>query len=318
MNTAQILRGIMELSNAAEKYMLILSVVGFAVALLNCFMGYKLRKLWGCILGLVIGAAGGAGAGYYFLKDVRYAAAIGLGAALLLMILAWVFYKLGLFLLCIGLTYGVLWSMFPTQEQKTQIIFLIVGVFLATVAVGYERNVIIVVTGIGGGINAVRLLFSMTKIESNGAMWILAIILAVGGICVQMFPYRDELFEKKEKEQDKDDKKRGRQPAKRRKKKKNLLPKKKKKESLLSKFTKDDRKDSSKQRSQKRTIWEEDEEYSKEPWDEKREPEPEVPKYETFENNSRMTQDILDLDELSRDLSGEIQKIYEEEQKNKM
>lgn len=186
MNTAQILGGIVELSDAAGKYMLILSVVGFAVALLNCFMGYKLRKLWGCILGLVIGAAGGAGAGYYFLKDVRYAAAIGIGAALLLMILAWVFYKLGLFLLCIGLTYGVLWSMFPTQDQKTQIIFLIVGVFLATVAIGYERNVIIVVTGIGGGINAVRLLFSMTKIDSNGAMWVLAIILAVGGICADV------------------------------------------------------------------------------------------------------------------------------------
>ena len=42
-------------------------LAGMIFALLNCFMGYRLRKVWGTLLGLAIGAVAGGAAAWYFL-----------------------------------------------------------------------------------------------------------------------------------------------------------------------------------------------------------------------------------------------------------
>ena len=33
-----------------QQYMVVIYLAGAVFALLNCFMGYRLRKVWGCIL----------------------------------------------------------------------------------------------------------------------------------------------------------------------------------------------------------------------------------------------------------------------------
>lgn len=67
MNPADILNIVTsQYGNVVEKYTTGIMLAGLIFALLNCFMGYKLRKVWGSILGLVIGAAAGGIAGYYF------------------------------------------------------------------------------------------------------------------------------------------------------------------------------------------------------------------------------------------------------------
>ena len=45
-----------------QEYMIVFTFGGAVFALLNCFMGYRLRKVWGCLLGLAVGGAGGAAA----------------------------------------------------------------------------------------------------------------------------------------------------------------------------------------------------------------------------------------------------------------
>lgn len=57
MNITQILNMVVsEYGNITQKYMTGILLAGMIFALLNCFMGYRLRKVWGTLLGLAIGA----------------------------------------------------------------------------------------------------------------------------------------------------------------------------------------------------------------------------------------------------------------------
>ena len=66
-----------------QEYLIIFTFGGAGFALLNCFMGYRLRKVWGCLLGLLAGGAGGTAVGYYVLNDWVLALAAGAGCALI-------------------------------------------------------------------------------------------------------------------------------------------------------------------------------------------------------------------------------------------
>ena len=186
MNPADILNIVTsQYGNVVEKYTTGIMLAGLIFALLNCFMGYKLRKVWGSILGLVIGAAAGGIAGYYFLHEATYVVIAGLAGAVVLGALAWVFYKLGIFVLCAGLVYALANSFFSAPTDTGRIICIAIGIFAATMAIGYEEYVIIGITGICGGLGAIRILFSMTGKDGGAGTWLLGLILAFLGIAVQ-------------------------------------------------------------------------------------------------------------------------------------
>ena len=189
MNPADILNIVTsQYGNVVEKYTTGIMLAGLIFALLNCFMGYKLRKVWGSILGLVIGAAAGGIAGYYFLHEAKYVVIAGLAGAVVLGALAWVFYKLGIFVLCAGLVYALANSFFSAPTDTGRIICIAIGIFAATMAIGYEEYVIIGITGICGGLGAIRILFSMTGKDGGAGTWLLGLILAFLGIAVQAAP----------------------------------------------------------------------------------------------------------------------------------
>lgn len=193
MNPTQLLKIVSSgYGTVAEKYALVIMMAGLVFALLNCFMGYKLRKIWGSILGLVIGAAAGGGAAYYFLKDIKYAAAAGIAGALVAGVLAWIFYKMGIFVLCTGLVYLLVSSFIQAPTATSRIICLVIGIFAATMALGYEEYVIIGITGLCGGMGAVNLLFALTGQDAGIGTWILGLILAFLGIAVQSAPLMRE------------------------------------------------------------------------------------------------------------------------------
>ena len=108
-----------------QEYMIVFTFGGAIFALLNCFMGYRLRKVWGCLLGLAVGGAGGAAAGYFVLNDWMLALAAGAGCALIVCFLAWVFYKLGVFVMCTGLVYFMVITMLDNPSAMTHLLSLI-------------------------------------------------------------------------------------------------------------------------------------------------------------------------------------------------
>lgn len=333
MNPADILNIVTsQYGNVMEKYTTGIMLAGLVFALLNCFMGYKLRKIWGSILGFIIGAAGGGIAGYYFLHEAKYAVIAGIAGAVVLGALAWIFYKLGIFVLCAGLVYALANSFLSAPTNTGRIICIAIGIFAATMAVGYEEYVIIGITGFCGGLGAIRILFSMTGKDGGGGTWLLGLILAFLGIAVQAAP----LLRNREKKQSRGS---SRDPLFNRKKRKFSLPslpgrKKKTKKKTVYKTTEKNRNQTTsgrtpsrgqaggKQRSGNQNSAQAPRRQAEEPGEKTREI-PDMAKLREQDYNRGQMPDSsayrgvgtgIDLDDLSRELSQEIQKIYKEDE----
>lgn len=334
MNPADVLNIVTSrYGNVAEKYTTGIMLAGLLFALLNCFMGYKLRKVWGSILGLVIGAAAGGIAGYYFLHEAKYVVIAGLAGAVALGAFAWVFYKLGIFVLCAGLVYALANSFFSAPTDTGRIICIAIGIFAATMAIGYEEYVIIGITGICGGLGAIRILFSMTGRDGGAGTWLLGLILAFLGIAVQAAP----LLRKREKKQS--SKGSSREPLFNRRKQKFSLPslpgrKKKTRKKTVYKTTEKSRNNTAQSRTSSGTgrsgggsrnqtpRSQPSRRPAEEPGEKTREI-PDMAKLREQDYNRRPEPDNspyrgvgtgIDLDDLSRELSQEIQKIYKEDE----
>ena len=323
MNITQILNMVVsEYGNITQRYMTGILLAGMIFALLNCFMGYRLRKVWGTLLGLAIGAvAGGAAAWYYLGGKQSYILIAGALAALFLGMIAWCFYKAGIFILCTGLIYWLASSFISGEDVTSRIICLAVGIVVATMALGYERHVVIVITALCGGIGAVKCLFELSKMQENVAVWLLGLILGVFGIVIQAGPYlrrqsRERGFSSDRfSDRSSDRRKRSRRsfslptlPS---------LPSRKKKKNYQTNnkvVTKQDNKTANKKKGNpnRKGISKEEDSYRRnrnQREDELKEQE-QKNSYSNYEPHS-----VVDLDDLNRELSQEIRKIYEPREK---
>lgn len=172
-----------------KQYLVVMYFGGTVFAFLNCFMGYRLRKVWGCILGILIGGAAGGGAGYFILNDKMMALLCAAGGALILGLLAWLLYKFGIFFMCTGLVYFFVSSFFKDPTMTQHIIALIIGVFAATLALGYETQMMIGITAVCGGVGGIHLLMKMLEKDAGAGELLLGIIMAAIGIAVQAAPF---------------------------------------------------------------------------------------------------------------------------------
>lgn len=173
--------------NIPREYMILLYFIGTVFAALNCFMGYRLRKVWGCILGILAGAGSGAVAGFYFLQDKTLAILCAGAGAFIFGLLAWLLYKFGVFVMCSGLVYALVISWLDDPTMMQHMIAASVGVFAGTFALGYEKQMVIGITSVCGGFGAIHLLLAMTEKEAKGGELILGIVMAVIGAAVQFF-----------------------------------------------------------------------------------------------------------------------------------
>ena len=304
MNTTQILNTAMEyLGDITQQYATGIMLASLVFALLNCFMGYRLRKVWGSLLGLFAGAATGAGATYYFF-GTEYMLAAALAGAVVVSIIAWIFYKLGIFLLCAGLVYLLTGSFFTDLDGTSRLVCLIVALFAATMAIGYERIMIIGITGICGGIGAVTALFSLTGMEKSLGTWILGLILAGLGIAFQAGPY---LRHRRSTYRDGSD--RGGRSGRRKRRSMPSLPSLPSLPARRKKRTKTDyRTETVKNRNTEQRST------TSAPEQRKRSTQQQEPvRTETMQKQNG---GVVDLDDLNRELSREIKKIYKDEREH--
>lgn len=179
-------------ANIPREYMILLYLIGAVFSILNCFMGYRLRKVWGCILGILAGAGGGAVAGYYFFHDKAMALACAGAGAMILGLLAWLLYKFGVFVMCTGLIYYLISSWFADATLTQHGIALVVGIFAGTFALGYEKQMVIAITSVCGGLSGIHFILAMTGKEAGGGELLLGVIMAAIGAVVQALPFMRE------------------------------------------------------------------------------------------------------------------------------
>ena len=90
------------LKNLLAKYGTFLIIAAAIFALLNCFFGYALRKVWSVLLGFAIGASGGMLLASYTEQSRNMTLGVTLGLGFIFGLLALLLYRIGTFFLIIG------------------------------------------------------------------------------------------------------------------------------------------------------------------------------------------------------------------------
>ncbi|MDD7738469.1 MAG: DUF4203 domain-containing protein [Fusicatenibacter sp.] len=172
-----------------EKYV-IAAIILFA--LMNCFFGYGLRKLWSILFGLGSGTVFGM-----FLctrTDLSYQMQMvfSLCFGLLCAAIALALYRIGMFFLIITLAAFSLWNLLHPTDLAGIGILCLISLAVGFLSVPFERIAVIFSTGICGSILAVRMAYYLKGIEPNQMMWIVIAVLSALGILFQLKPWKED------------------------------------------------------------------------------------------------------------------------------
>lgn len=162
---------------------ILLGVVFFA--LMNCFLGHQLMRLWMTVIGLAIGGAFGGYMGlrhFYdknaiFLSATVCAFAVAMAAALV--------YRVGLVVLCGGVVFATLELLFPVASMSVHMGFVALGIVVGIASFEHETIVVTWVTAICGGLAAAKAGLLLVKFDSTIAAVIAGALFAALGIKYQ-------------------------------------------------------------------------------------------------------------------------------------
>lgn len=176
-----------------DKFLLLLAVISLILALLQCFLGYRLLRVFMTLIGFLFGFALISVIVQQLAPDaqfwVRILAAVAGGV--LFGFLAFKLYLLGVFLLC-GVLAAVAVAAIPFGEsgglEVLKVILIVVAFIVAGVlGVRFQRVVIILITATSGAITAIQSLTRIVpELEAGSQAAVLSTVgLAVLGILVQ-------------------------------------------------------------------------------------------------------------------------------------
>ena len=136
-----------------------ISMIGFAVLLvfgaINCILGYRLLRFWMMLCGFIIGAGIGFGAAFSTGVTEKYMyAAFMVGAGVLLAVIVFMSYKIGIFILGAGIGIGLGIYVFHPTTSLVFFFCLLLGVGLGVLAMKWVREVLIIGTSLLGGVMA--------------------------------------------------------------------------------------------------------------------------------------------------------------------
>lgn len=165
--------------------------IGIVIALLHCFLGYRLLKVWISVIGFLIGFLVSFGTAMHFLDDkTGICVLIGIALGVAVAFLAYKVYLLGVFLLCGGMTMAAVYLFmtgnWPGLESWIPLLVSgLSGVLAGVLSVMFTKPLIILTTGINGGLSAGTMIFEVLGIVNPVAQWILCAVIAAAGTVVQ-------------------------------------------------------------------------------------------------------------------------------------
>jgi MFS family permease len=170
-------------------------VIGIIAGLLLLLLGYKLKKVALTVIGVVLGAAGGAyladtffdpGSAMYVLTPVI----CGLIGA----VLAFVLYRIALYLLgfAVGGAVGIYLSMRLIEQPVWGIVIAVVlALIIGSLALAIEKPIIILGTAFLGYILFRLALYLLIGVDESLVLEIGCLVLLVIGVVIQFLTNRD-------------------------------------------------------------------------------------------------------------------------------
>ena len=189
MDILEILNSVRQLSREIGQIILAFSLL-FAV--LQCFFGYRLLKVWIGLVGFLLGFVLGFLISGAMVEGESYLPALfGIAVGVIFALLAFKIYLIGVFLYCGALAAGAVHALPLPSEEGWNVLgivfcvlaFLVVG-FLAT---KFARPFIIAVTAATGAVRVTESLQGMwPQLAGNQILgWLMILALAAAGMIVQ-------------------------------------------------------------------------------------------------------------------------------------
>lgn len=161
-------------------------IVAAAIGILVCLFGLKLVKILTAAAGAVIGAGIGVSVAVGLgLTKITFLAVV-IAGAVILGAMAFFLYKFGVFLMVLAYVFGVCAMLLKPDSLIPLIISIAVAVVFAELAVIFIEPLVIIVTGLSGGVSAGVAAAELAGLTANA--WIgfgIGIVMAVIGISVQ-------------------------------------------------------------------------------------------------------------------------------------
>lgn len=175
-------------------------IITIAIGLIIGFFGLKLVRVWAAFMGFLLGAA--AGGGIASAADLSEMTSVGvmLGGALLMAVLACIFYKVGIFFYMIFLVTGLCVLITRMSTLPVLGISLAFGLIIAIITVKVFDPLVIIVTSISGGLMAGSAAVSMVGLDEN-IIAVIAVPLVLIILCMGVqFIMRSRQLGRKQKE----------------------------------------------------------------------------------------------------------------------
>lgn len=184
-------------SNIAQELKMLLPAVSLFMALLTCFLGHRLHKVWFAFLIFWIGFLFGT-LGSIFFEQIPVQYFIGLGAALgvLGILFSGRLHKIQLFFVNGFFAFAALPNVLVRflPGWLSILLGLVAAVAVGILAVKYKFIVTIITTAAAGAVAVVSLIFK--ALPSSGVLhWGLVVLFALSGLAVQYLVEREELIE---------------------------------------------------------------------------------------------------------------------------
>lgn len=181
-----VLKNLESMGGPLKNAMMIASVVSIVIGLLWCFFGLKLIRVWAALLGLGLGFGIGTGAGAAFQLDANLILICGAAGGILLAILSAVFYHVGVFLMAwiTGAAFAL--AALRPSDWKLMLACLGIGLVVALFTLRFAELIIIVITGINGGVCAGTGILSFLPFDGRIIRIAVIAVLVVAGIAVQL------------------------------------------------------------------------------------------------------------------------------------
>lgn len=178
------------ISDYARNYEQPILVVLLVISLLNCFFGFHLRKLWGTLAGMFIGAALSFAICIYLNKTSAIMYIVTLLGAFTVGLLGLLLYHAGLFFIGTLLVPLLLSRIFTVPKLETLFLWILLGIIASTLTLIWERETISTITAVAGGFGATICLMRFQHHFSYVMIIMVGTTLSLAGLLLQFQPWR--------------------------------------------------------------------------------------------------------------------------------
>lgn len=165
--------------------------VTLVIGLLNCFLGYRLLKVWISLTGFYLGALAGYTLVSHYTRNSLAQIGVVLLAGLLLGMAAFHIYRIGVFLLCSNVAVVAASVLLQPRDSLKFMLCLGVGIALGLLGAAFVKPMVVFHTALAGGFSIAVSLAKLLQKEVDEKIMFFGMALFVAGIIAQAVNSRE-------------------------------------------------------------------------------------------------------------------------------